>query len=105
MFFFGFFSELIALDTEYIDPTTWHPDSPNFTNKLDGSISVIDRNRSPQHSTLTTTKSVPILSEDRPPAVIPRDLVEDSSSRVCTTYDKVRPVDSDGCHLLRTHFN
>ncbi|KAJ8305244.1 hypothetical protein KUTeg_017201 [Tegillarca granosa] len=70
--------ELIALDTEYIDPTTWHSDSPSFMNKNDTSTSVMDRNRSAQHSTLTATKSGPTLSEDRPPAVIPRD-AEDST--------------------------
>ncbi|KAK3094659.1 hypothetical protein FSP39_004619 [Pinctada imbricata] len=74
--------ELVALDTEYIDPELWHPDSPNFEGRQDLRSQVFPHQYENQdggsHPSLNHVQSVPLIqSSERPQQPLPRFTSDD----------------------------
>lgn len=78
-----FFVELVALDTEYIDPELMHADSPNIPPpdcQSPGSTGTLISN---PHATLTHVQSMPTVMSERQGIPISRPATDDLPVRTC----------------------
>lgn len=88
---YNYFAELVALDTEYIDPELLHADSPNIPPTSETCSPVTGPQISNSHATLTHVQSMPPALTDRPAIPIsPRPTLDDIPVRKPMLYCCIR---------------